>query len=277
MADENKLRERAKQKAREKAKQRLNSLNSGDLSRGLGTKESLSTSPAKTTKAPKAKQSATKKIIEQKTEPQQDAKKTKQKEKLGKIVVDKNTIEQMTTTANEGKVRIKRLIIATLCIIIALIWTFVIVTKLIKPKAPENNCFMYLSGNASSNCNLLLNGEDVNAWKTPGGISPQAKYTEIKIELDLKKEGLYNIRFRVEVYNSGKLVDNFGLVDTTAEYNSKTETDGKRWYTRENVEGKQKVTVMTGITFDDLRTCPQLLGISSDNATIKIFVEIERA
>lgn len=276
MADENELKELAKQRAREKAKQRLNSLNGGDLSRGLGTKESLSSAPPKTTKVPKAKvpTTANKPVVD--TTPPAETKKSKQKERLGKIVVDKNTIEQMTTASNEGKVRIKRLIIITLCIIIALIWTFVIVTKIIKPKAPENNCFMYLNGNASSNCTLLLNGEDVDEWKTPDGISPQAKYSEIKIELDLKNEGLYNIRFRVEVYNGGKLVDEFGLVNTSLEFTRST-IEGKVWYTQENVQGKQKVTIMTGITFDDLRTCPQLSGISSSNATIKIFVEINRA
>lgn len=277
MADENELKELAKQRAREKAKQRLNSLNSGDLSRGLGTKESLSTAPPQTTKAPKAKQTTPTNTPAQNTEPPTDTKKTKQKERLGKIVVDKNTIEQMATASNEGKVRIKRLVIITLCIVIALIWTFVIVTKMIKPKAPDNNCFMYLSGNASSNCNLLLNGDDVDEWTTPDGISPQAKYTEIKIELDLKNEGLYNIRFRVEVYNSGRLVKNFGIVDTTAEFQQTTATDGTVWHTRENVEGKQKVTILTGLTFQDIRTTPELSGISSSNATIKIFVEINRS
>ncbi len=277
MADENELKELAKQRAREKAKQRLNSLNSGDLSRGLGTKESLSTAPPQTTKAPKAKQTTPINTPAKNTEPPTDTKKTKQKERLGKIVVDKNTIEQMATASNEGKVRIKRLVIITLCIVIALIWTFVIVTKMIKPKAPDNNCFMYLSGNASSNCNLLLNGDDVDEWTTPDGISPQAKYTEIKIELDLKNEGLYNIRFRVEVYNSGRLVKNFGIVDTTAEFQQTTATDGTEWHTRENVEGKQKVTILTGLTFQDIRTTPELSGISSSNATIKIFVEINRS
>lgn len=279
MADENELRELAKQRAREKAKQRLSSLNGGDLSRGLGATDTSFVSNA----GPKTPNKVLKENISnvspvQNTNVEVNAKKAKQKTNLGKIVVDKSTIEQMANTQSAGKVRTKRLVIISLCVVIALIWAFVVFTKIIKPQETETNCYMYLSGNASSECTLLLNNEDVDTWIIPDGLSPEAKYEKITLSLDIggSEDKLYNISFRVEVYNDGKLVENFGEFDTSSQY-TKTTSGGKEWYQKTNVKGGQKVVLLSSITFNDIRTTPQLKGISSDNAELKIYVEVNKA
>lgn len=268
-------------RAREKAKQRLNSLSSGDLSRGLGVKdkaEVLKTQELETKKET-VKNTATKQTKQTKKTTQAKsstpAKSKDKKANLGKIVVDQNAIEQMATATHEGKVRQKRLIIVSLSVLIAVAWIVILLSIIIKPKPPEHNCFMYLTGEAKSSCNLLLNGDNVDEWRTPEGISPQATYTKIKVDLKIKDAGVFDVRFRLEIYNDGVLVEDFGVVDTLSSYVKVTDGEGKTWYEQYSIEGKQTLLIMTGFTLMDTRTCPELTGITSDNVTIKLYVEVD--
>ncbi len=271
MPSEEELREQAKLRAREKAKQRLSSLNGGDLSRGLGTTDKTISSSA----GPKPLNKITPKEAVNPTTPTVEEKKTKQKTNLGKIVVDKSTIEQMATTQSAGKVRTKRLVIISLSVVIAIIWAFIIVTKMIKPQEGEQpNGYVYLTGNATENCTLLINNEELNEWLIPDGLGPEAKYEKIKLDLNIggSADDLFNITLRIEVYNNGTMVDNWGEFDTLGYYQKDNEK-----YKRTNVQGNQIVNVFSNLTFNDAKTCPQLKGISSDNAEIKIYIEVNRA
>ncbi len=274
MPSEEELREQAKQRAREKAKQRLSSLNGGDLSRGLGTsdKANISTAgPKPLNKVPQKQQE-----IQNPTTPNVEEKKTKQKTNLGKIVVDKSTIEQMANTQSAGKVRTKRLVIISLSVVIAVIWAFIIVTKMIKPQEGEQpNGRIQLSGNASSVCTVLLNDEELTEWLIPDGLSPEAKYEKIKLDLKLggTTDDLFNVTLRIEVYNDGTKVENFGEIDNQAGFDY--DTNSKQY--KKLVKGNQTLTLLSTITLNDVRTCPQLQGISSDNAEIKIYIEVNNA
>lgn len=273
MPSEEELREQAKQRAREKAKQRLSSLNGGDLSRGLGTsdKTNFSTAGPKPLKKVPQKQE-----VDNPTAPNIEEKKTKQKTNLGKIVVDKNTIEQMANTQSAGKVRTKRLVIISLSVVIAIIWAFIVVTKMIKPQEVEDpNGSIQLSGNAKSYCTVLLNDEEITEWLIPEGLSPEAKYEKIKLDLNLggTADDLFNVTLRIEVYNNGTMVENFGSIDNQAGFDY--DTDTKQY--KKMVQGNQKLTLLSSITLNDVRTCPQIKGIDSDNAEIKVYIEVNRA
>lgn len=275
------LKQLSKDRNREKAKQRMSQIGGGDFSRGFGTKESAREQGATANYKPKnlstKKPSAQSPKDDDALKEKKVTKKNEEPARLGKIVVDNSAINTMTSANTDTKRRRKKLIITILIISIVLIWTFIILTKIIKPQKPKHNCHLYLSGDAKSNCVMLLDGEENSAWQTPTGISPQSTYNDFKVEVSLPDNGNYNIRFRVEVYNKNTLVSNFGSVNTLGEYAIKLDSDGKVWREYKGVSGGQNVLIMSGITFYDVQTSPQLVGLSSSSIKINIYIEVNKA
>lgn len=293
-ADEReKLKLLAKERAKENAKMRMSQIGGGDFSRGFGTKEKVSNlekepetkSKTQLNSKPTAPTQANGKNVASKgnknVNVQQSVTPSETKEgkpsRLGKIVVDSSAINTMTTATNDSKRRRKKLIISILVVAIVLIWVFIVFTKLIKPQKPDHNCHMYLSGNAKSECVLLLDGEKNSEWHTPTGISPQCTYDKFKVELTLPSEGNFDVRFRIEVYNKNKLVSNFGTIATLPTYQIKVDSSGNVWRELKSVQGGQNVMIMSGITFFDVSTSPDLTGISSASLKINIYIEVNRA
>lgn len=293
-ADEKeKLKLLARERAKENAKMRMTQIGGGDFSRGFGTKEKASNLEREIETKPKTQPNSNKKAStkdnvknvapneKSNDNAQQNAKAGATKDgkpsRLGKIVVDSSAINTMTTATNDSKRRRKKLIISILVVAIVLIWVFIIFTKLIKPQKPDHNCHMYLSGNAKSDCVLLLDGEKNSEWHTPTGISPQCTYDNFKVELTLPSTGSYDVKFRVEVYNKNKLVSNFGTIATLPSYQIKVDASGNVWRELKSVQGGQNVTIMSGITFFDVSTSPDLSGISSASLKLNIYIEVNKA
>lgn len=275
MATEDELRELAKQKSREKARQRLNSLNSGDLARGLGTNDKFNASNVAPKPRPVANTFSERQQNEQLIEQKESQPSNKQKERLGKIVVDKNTIEQMATTQSAGKVRMKRLAIISLSVIIVVIWAFIIFTKIIKPEEISNNCFLSLDGNAKSNCTLLLNNEEVTEWRTPDKIATRREYQEIEIVLKISGSASYSALVKVVVTIDGQAVNNWGVADSSTDAVVDDSVKDAYQFRLTNLEAGE-YTLLSKLTFNDASLCPQLRNADDDNFEIHFSVTVNR-
>lgn len=280
--EQEKLKLLSKERAKKNAQKRMSQISGGDFSRGFGTTEKEEAPPKKTTTANK-KSTKTEKVnnetatTEKKLNKKLDNKTEKETETahLGKIVVDSSAINTITHANTDSRRRRKKLFISLLIVAIVLIWAFIIITKLIKPEKPNHNCHMYLAGNAKTNCELLLDGKKNTEWHTPTGISPQCTYHEFTIELNILNPGSYKVRFRVEVYNKDKLVSNFGTIDTLNTYSTVVDSSGTSWRQLDEVQGGQKVLILSGLTFYDTLTTPELSNINSNNIKINVFIEVD--
>ena len=304
MADLNTESEIAKEKRKQRAKERLNSLSGGDLTRGLnsGAKErkvsdTYSTQKAKEKVSAKAKAKSNIENLEQdvkKTKTKNTAKTTKStavnpevfeddillqnnkkrktKKQIGSIVVDESALENITTATTDRRARRNKVIISILVVSILLIWGAVLVMLLVKPKEPKYNCHMYLGGDAASGCELKMNDQSTTKWVAPEGIRAGNVYN-LEIELEINKEGTFNVRFRVEVKNDGAIVNNATTLSTPAQFVLE-EHDEVEWYVGTNITGASQHLLLSGITFmqdykDDL-----LMDIDDENVSIDIYVEI---
>ena len=275
------LRELAHSRAKKKAEERLKQVDSGDLTRGLASKgrkledtptfkEVKETTKEKKEKAkPEPKQKTKEKVVETDVKVKQPKKKN-----VGNSITDEPDI---IIAATDTKARRKGLIIATISVLLVVVWIFIIITRFITPQEPKYNCGMKLMGNAHSECNLTLNGKKAEKWIIPEGVGPRAKYENIGIELNLNSGKVYDVRFRIEVKNGDRLVERFGIVDAEDSFVEMVDSNNLTWYVSEDLAGGVKINLIDLITFYDLNTAPALRGISSDNIQMSITVVVDYA
>lgn len=305
MADLKTESEITKEKRKQRAKERLNSLSGGDLTRGLnsGTKDrkvsdTYSTQQAKekvsamakaknnienvanNVKNAKSTKESAKKTKATAINPEvfeddillEHSKKRKSKKQIGSIVVDESALENISTATTDRRARRNKVIISIMVVAILLIWGAVLIMLLVKPKEPKYNCYSYLGGSASSGCELLMNDQSISKWLAPSGIRAGNIYN-IEMELKIKKEGTFNVRFRVEVKNDGTVVNNATTLSTPAQFVVQ-EDNGVEWYVGQNLSGNSSIVLMTAITFMQDYKDPIMMSIDDDNVEINVYVEV---
>jgi len=310
----------AKEKRKQRAKERLNSLNGGDITRGLnsGIKErglvsdTYSTQQAKAKVDAKAKAkstkssttSTTKKSTSKSTsrstaktgtkEKESASKKTKatavnvdvfeddillentskkkNKKAIGNIVVDESALENISTATTDRRSKRNKVVITILIVAIVFIWIAVLIMLLVKPKKEEHNCYIHLGGNAASNCEVLMNQQSLSSWTAPSGISQGSTYT-FDLDLKIKASGSFFVRFRVEVKNDGKVINNVIDISPPAE-DEVDDGNGIIWYTYDNVQGNSTLELLNSITFLIDWTNKDLSDLDDSNAEINFYVDV---
>lgn len=289
----------AKEKRKQRAKDRLNSLNGGDITRGLNSgmkdhnlvSDTYSTQKAKEKVAAKSKaksessknsttkftSSKTKKSIPVKVEAfEEDSthetkSKKKSKKQIGSVVVDESALENISTVTTDKRSRRNKVIISILAVAIVLIWIAVLVMLFVKPKEEKHNCFIHLSGNGANVCEVLFNGQKISSWKAPTGIGQGSNY---KFDLDLKinAEGTYYVKFRVEVKNNGQVIED--VIEISPPTYKMEDGDGDTWYVYNAVDGNSKIELLNSITFLMDWKNPVLSNLNDSNAEINFYIEV---
>ena len=143
---------------------------------------------------------------------------------------------------------------------------------LVKPKEEEKNCYIHLGGNASGNCEVLMNNQNITSWGAPEGIRQGSTYT-LNLDLKIKKSGTYYVRFRIEVKNGNQVLDN--VVEITPPTDNTVEDgEGNTWYVYENVQGKSTIVLLDSITFLIDWTNEDLSGLNDSNAELNFYVDV---
>lgn len=324
MADLNKeTSEIAKEKRKQRAKERLNSLNSGDITRGLNSgikdrslvsdtystqqakekvtakakaksekagtasKTSISTIAKKTTRsttskttASKAKETQAKKTKATAVNPEvfeddilldENTGKKKSKKQIGNIVVDENALENISTATTDKRSRRNKVIISVLIVSILLIWGAVLVMLLVKPKTEKHNCYLYLGGDSSSKCELLMNNQKASSWLMPEGLEQGTIYT-VDIDLKVKESGSYFVKFMVEVKNDDTAIQS--AVEVAPGTKQTVDQDGNTWYYYSEVAGNSTLELINKITFLVDWTNEPLATLNDSNVELNIYVEV---
>lgn len=203
---------------------------------------------------------------------EEEKKGKKSKKALGSIVVDESALENISTVTTDRRSRRNKVVISTLVVAIVAIWIAVLIMLLVKPKPEEPNCFIELGGNASSSCEVLLNNSNMQSWLAPAGIAQGSIYT-MDLDLKIKQSGTYFVRFRVELTNNGRVIQNAVEITPTSEEIS-TDGNGVDWYVYENVQGNSTLELINSFTITIDWANDDLVGLSDNNAVITFYVDV---
>lgn len=284
MAQEDKTKELAKERAREKAKKRLEQLNSGDLTRGLGgnakskttvseviasTRQMATMSNPVTSDKTTNSTGQTKKSSFAKSTDKADAEIRAKNQKLEKELVNAGAVDVIATNASRGRERRNKLIISILAVSIVLVWGFVLILRLTTPSKPDHNVHVYMSGVRSNECTLLLNGKEHTEWHIRDGLSVGKIYSD-NVSLKVDIEGVSIVKFRLEIFKGKTLLENYGLI-TTGEGFVYAPENGKEWYTITLMDA-QEIVLFKEIAF--YYSSPEMSGLNSNNISIDIYVEV---
>ena len=297
----------AKEKRKQRAKERLSSLSGGDITRGLGgsmkqnASDTYSTQKAKakvqqkqkagtkTTESKTGSKTTSRKTAERKTKSTAinsdvfsddillENKKSRRKKQVGSLVLDEGALETIATVSAEKRSKRNVLLISFLIVAIVLCWTFVLFAVIIKPQKPKYNCYSHLNGNATSGCELTMNGQKISKWLSP--LSPKSNglmagnIYNIEMKLNIDKTEPVNVRFRVEVLNKGQIVENAVSIQTMAEF-VLTQDNSTEWYVYENVTTPNELIILESLTFMNYRDNQLLMTLTDTNMEINFYVEV---
>ena len=303
----------AKEKRKQRAKERLNSLSGGDITRGLNSgvkqrglvSDTYSTQQAKDKITAKAK-AKTESITKSKNSSTAETKKTtaktkentvkktkatavnaevfeddillenntkkKSKKAIGSIVVDESALENISTATTDRRSKRNKVVISILIVAIVLIWIAVLVMLFVKPKEEEKNCYIHLGGNAAGSCEVLMNNQEISEWSAPSGITQGSTYT-FDLDLKIKNAGNYFVRFRVEVKNNGKVLDDVVEISPPAE-DVLDDGNGTVWYVYNNIQGNSTLELLNSMTFLIDWTNEDLSSLDDSNAEINFYIDV---
>ena len=287
MAEEKDLKDLAKARAKTRAEERMKKIGSGDFTRGFSspktidnavktTKARVSTTKSSTSaKATGTKSTDTKATTKKSTGKTATTKSTQSKKstktQVGGVVVDKSAIEAPIANT-PGRERRNKLIIAILAVVIVLIWVVVLIMSLVKSD-PEHNCHFYLSGNASSSCETIVDKKVRSDWNTPNGIGPNTTLNN-DIQLNIKKAGEYVVLFRVEVFKDKQNVSDAVAIVANKVFTIIEDDAGVSWYYYTLSTEPTKLPLMTAINFWGTLDAYKLNDITSQNIKINIYVDV---
>jgi len=287
-----KTNELAKARAKAKAKQRLEQISSGDLTRGLGgpakSKSTISemvetVNKAKTTKPSSSattKKSATATTSKSTTKSSSKTENAKKdllnkeeqltKEKNKNLVKEIQSVDVISVNAARGKERRNKMIISLLSVSIVIVWAVIIILSALKSDKTNHNFYVYLSGDKSSSCEILLNDKPRTDWHVEKGITAGKNYVD-EISINYTGSGEITVKFRVEVYRFTSEIKSFGRIETGDGFRIKREGN-KIWY-QKTVSNPGEIVLLTQISFVNSGQ-PEMRDLTSDNINIKMYVVV---
>lgn len=194
-------------------KNQFNIHESGDLPLGSNS-DNLQVEQVKDTGSKKISKTRIRKAVmptkveepkeEIKEEPKNSPKKAKKKsnENQSSSSIEKEDLEAL----NEQNIRqygsrsrnkvIIAILVSLLVVAIAVIAIYAAFIRL------ENNCYLYAHG---ANATYYVDGEEIDKFRAPQSIKGNTTYV---LDVDVKVNQEYDVKFKVEIYQSGKLLNN---------------------------------------------------------------------
>lgn len=109
----------------------------------------------------------------------------------------------------------------------------------------QNNCFLYTHGNVDAV--YIVDGMEAKRFRTPAGLQGN-RILRVDFDLSIEDSGNFEIRFRVDVYQSNELLENCFVYLPGDDF-----YDGRNgyYYTREPVSGNAQYDLCSGVILDN--------------------------
>ena len=109
----------------------------------------------------------------------------------------------------------------------------------------QNNCFLYTHGNY--NASYIVDGVEMKRFRTPNNLQGN-RVLRADFNLKIESKGRFDIRFRIDVFQSDELIDNIIIYYPNRElfYSGQ---DGY-YYSKEPIDGDQTIDLCQGVVLD---------------------------
>jgi len=237
-------------------------------------KETKSATKEKAVKPAKdlAKEKA--KVAEKKDEPKK-VEETPQKETKSKLrsklkkdsleEVDLEKLNEESIKTRSFRTRRNRMIIIVLSVLLAV--AIAVISLYAGIAILEPNCFTYVYGDGAAV--YIINGRELESFRAPKTIRDNRVYS-FNAKLKIESSGLYNVKYTIEVYRAGYLVENTAVYKYNVELFYKG-ADGY-YYSHKPIQGKQTIELCKGV---DIRTQAGM-RVNDANFEMKIHTHLEK-
>jgi len=207
------------------------------------TKEKDTTKPSK---GPIKKLNTRKSSVETTSPTAEETKKTSTRTKLANTQQELSDLEKLNEDnlkTYRYKSKRNKFVIAILSVLlaitIAIIVTYAVITKL------KTNCNMILHGQVEAV--YVVDGQTMNEFRAPSNLQGN-RILKLDIGLKIKDGGMYNIKFKANVYKKGVLINNTLIY----KHNTDLFYDGYDgyYYSLRPISGDQTIELCEGIILD---------------------------
>ena len=109
----------------------------------------------------------------------------------------------------------------------------------------QNNCFLYTHGDCDAV--YIVDDQELKRFRTPNNLQGN-RVLRADFDIKLESKGEFKVKFRVDVFQSGELIDNT-LIDTLNRDLFYTGHDGY-YYSKDPISGGQVIDLCDGIVID---------------------------
>ena len=232
------------------------------------------TTSAKTTTKPKinaigakAKQQAStqKKSVDKK--PKEANKADDLKTKRAKDLADLSKLNEENIRSHSFRSKRNQVIIVLLALMLAIAIAFIVI-YFTATKA-DNNAFLYVHG-TDVDAVYVVDGDELSEFRVPANISGEC-ILNINVAIKINSPGNYYVRFVINCYNNGELLNNVAVYEPNITSTGFTFKDGA-YHSRSTVTGGQTIALCQGVALNAYD-----VDVDDDNFKLEIHTYLVRA
>lgn len=109
----------------------------------------------------------------------------------------------------------------------------------------QSNCFLYVHGDCEAT--YIVDGNELSKFRTPNNLQGNRVFNA-DFDIKLESSGNYNVKFKIDVYQSNELLDNILIYEPNKEL-FQDGGDGY-FYSRSAISGRQTIDLCLGVILD---------------------------